>query len=251
MTLRRARRRGMLPDEAGPPPRPGQRARGRAHAASAARPRSPVPSRGGPGRRGGARLPARSGRLPPPSGRCPAPSRAARVPDAAGGRRRGPARPPGESRAPRVPVVMLLPASDAREVAQCYQVGANSCVRKPVEFARFSDAIQARWPLLARAQPAPPRAATPSGSRSVVTLPAPPPVCASEPVHVPHRLAPAPCFEASVLARAIRARTRRCPPPPSRLAAQSPDRHPLPALRAAQRPHAASSTRTTRRRSSR
>jgi CheY-like chemotaxis protein len=42
-----------------------------------------------------------------------------------------------------VPVVMLLPASDAREVAQCYQVGANSCVLKPVEFARFYETIQA------------------------------------------------------------------------------------------------------------
>ncbi len=47
---------------------------------------------------------------------------------------------------PRVsaaPVVMLLPASDAREVAQCYQVGANSCVLKPVEFTRFYQVIQA------------------------------------------------------------------------------------------------------------
>jgi two-component system, response regulator len=46
-------------------------------------------------------------------------------------------------RASTAPVVMLLPASDAREVAQCYQVGANSCVVKPVEFARFYDTIQA------------------------------------------------------------------------------------------------------------
>ena len=46
-------------------------------------------------------------------------------------------------RASSAPVVMLLPASDAREVAQCYQVGANSCVLKPVEFARFYDTIQA------------------------------------------------------------------------------------------------------------
>jgi CheY-like chemotaxis protein len=46
-------------------------------------------------------------------------------------------------RASAAPVVMLLPASDAREVAQCYQVGANSCVLKPVEFARFYDTIQA------------------------------------------------------------------------------------------------------------
>jgi two-component system response regulator len=46
-------------------------------------------------------------------------------------------------RASTAPVVMLLPASDAREVAQCYQVGANSCVLKPVEFARFYQTIQA------------------------------------------------------------------------------------------------------------
>jgi two-component system response regulator len=46
-------------------------------------------------------------------------------------------------RASSAPVVMLLPASDAREVAQCYQVGANSCVLKPVEFAPFYETIQA------------------------------------------------------------------------------------------------------------
>ncbi len=46
-------------------------------------------------------------------------------------------------RASSVPVVMLLPAGDAREVAQCYQVGANSCVLKPVEFPRFYQTIQA------------------------------------------------------------------------------------------------------------
>lgn len=47
------------------------------------------------------------------------------------------------SRASSAPVVMLLPASDAREVAQCYQVGANSCVLKPVEFTQFYRTIQA------------------------------------------------------------------------------------------------------------
>ena len=45
-------------------------------------------------------------------------------------------------RASSAPVVMLLPASDAREVAQCYQVGANSCVLKPGDFAGFYDTIQ-------------------------------------------------------------------------------------------------------------
>ena len=45
-------------------------------------------------------------------------------------------------RASSAPVVMLLPAGDPREVAQCYQVGANSCVVKPVDFPRFYDTIQ-------------------------------------------------------------------------------------------------------------
>lgn len=46
-------------------------------------------------------------------------------------------------RASAAPVVMLVPASEPREVAQCYQVGANSCVLKPVEFGRFYETMQA------------------------------------------------------------------------------------------------------------
>jgi CheY-like chemotaxis protein len=46
-------------------------------------------------------------------------------------------------RASATPVVMLVPASEPREVAQCYQVGANSCVLKPVEFKAFYQTIQA------------------------------------------------------------------------------------------------------------
>lgn len=41
------------------------------------------------------------------------------------------------------PVVMLVPSTDPRELAQCYQVGVNSCVRKPIEFGEFYQAIQA------------------------------------------------------------------------------------------------------------
>jgi two-component system response regulator len=41
-----------------------------------------------------------------------------------------------------VPVVVLLPAAEPREVAQCYQAGANSCVRKPIEFSEFSAVLQ-------------------------------------------------------------------------------------------------------------
>ncbi|HEU5040873.1 MAG TPA: response regulator [Gemmatimonadales bacterium] len=40
------------------------------------------------------------------------------------------------------PVVMLVPAAEPRELAQCYQLGANSCVRKPVEFPAFYEALQ-------------------------------------------------------------------------------------------------------------
>jgi two-component system response regulator len=46
-------------------------------------------------------------------------------------------------RASATPVVMLVPASEPREVAQCYQVGANSCVLKPVEFKAFYETLQA------------------------------------------------------------------------------------------------------------
>ena len=59
-------------------------------------------------------------------------------------------------RASAAPVVMLLPASDARELAQCYQVGANSCVQKPVEFDALLRHHPDRRPLLAGDQPAPP-----------------------------------------------------------------------------------------------
>jgi two-component system, response regulator len=45
-------------------------------------------------------------------------------------------------RAGAVPIVMLVPASEPRELAQCYQLGANSCVRKPVHYAEFTGTLQ-------------------------------------------------------------------------------------------------------------
>jgi len=45
-------------------------------------------------------------------------------------------------RASVAPVVMLVPACEPRELAHCYQVGANSCVQKPVDFALFYQTIQ-------------------------------------------------------------------------------------------------------------
>jgi two-component system, response regulator len=41
-----------------------------------------------------------------------------------------------------VPVVILTSSAEGREVAQCYQAGANSCVRKPIEFREFAETVQ-------------------------------------------------------------------------------------------------------------
>jgi CheY-like chemotaxis protein len=41
------------------------------------------------------------------------------------------------------PVVILTASADSRELAQCYQLGANSCVQKPVRHEEFRNMIQA------------------------------------------------------------------------------------------------------------
>jgi two-component system response regulator len=41
-----------------------------------------------------------------------------------------------------IPVVMLTSAAEPREVTQCYQLGANGCVRKPTAFDEFAGAIR-------------------------------------------------------------------------------------------------------------
>ena len=40
-----------------------------------------------------------------------------------------------------VPVVVLTSSDEIREVAQCYQVGANSCIRKPVGFRELAETV--------------------------------------------------------------------------------------------------------------
>jgi two-component system response regulator len=47
------------------------------------------------------------------------------------------------SRTSIVPVVILTSSPDPRELAQCYQLGANSCVQKPVRHDEFRTTIQA------------------------------------------------------------------------------------------------------------
>jgi two-component system response regulator len=56
------------------------------------------------------------------------------------------------------PVVVLTSSHDPRELTQCYQVGANSCVQKPVRYEEFWDAMQAvgrYWLALNQAPPPP------------------------------------------------------------------------------------------------
>ena len=55
-----------------------------------------------------------------------------------------------------VPVVVLTSSAEPREVAQCYQAGANSCIRKPIEFREFAETVRALgryWLRLNRAAP--------------------------------------------------------------------------------------------------
>jgi CheY-like chemotaxis protein len=67
------------------------------------------------------------------------------------------------SRTSLAPVVVLTSSHDPREVAQCYQLGANSCVQKPVKYEEFRTAMQAvgRYWLALNQAPPPPASAIP------------------------------------------------------------------------------------------
>jgi CheY-like chemotaxis protein len=41
-----------------------------------------------------------------------------------------------------VPAVVLSSAAEPRELAQCYQAGANSCIRKPIEYREYADTVR-------------------------------------------------------------------------------------------------------------
>ena len=47
-----------------------------------------------------------------------------------------------DPRTRRLPVVMLTSSREEEDLLTSYDLGANSYVRKPVDFARFADAIQ-------------------------------------------------------------------------------------------------------------
>jgi two-component system, response regulator len=47
-----------------------------------------------------------------------------------------------EPRTRRIPVVILTSSTEDKDICSCYDLGANSFVRKPVDFTRFLDAAQ-------------------------------------------------------------------------------------------------------------
>jgi two-component system response regulator len=62
------------------------------------------------------------------------------------------------SRTCLAPVVVLTSSHDPRELAQCYQLGANSCIQKPVRYEEFWSAMQTvgrYWLALNQAPPPP------------------------------------------------------------------------------------------------
>lgn len=46
-----------------------------------------------------------------------------------------------DERTARIPVVVLTSSDEQRDMVESYKLGANSYVRKPVDFAEFSDAV--------------------------------------------------------------------------------------------------------------
>ena len=61
-------------------------------------------------------------------------------------------------RTSRLPVVILTTSSEDQDIAQSYDLGANSYIRKPVDFTQFAEAVQRLglyW--LVINQPAPPK----------------------------------------------------------------------------------------------
>jgi two-component system, response regulator len=67
----------------------------------------------------------------------------------------------GNARTCMIPVVVLSSSTDPRQLSQCYLLGANSCVQKPVRYDEFRDAIQMLGRYWLSFNEAPPTAAAP------------------------------------------------------------------------------------------
>jgi CheY-like chemotaxis protein len=62
-----------------------------------------------------------------------------------------------DARTKLLPVVILTSSKEEQDLAQSYSLGANSYMRKPVDFAQFSEAIRhlgLYWLVLNEAPPA-------------------------------------------------------------------------------------------------
>jgi CheY-like chemotaxis protein len=68
----------------------------------------------------------------------------------------------GNSRTSLIPIVVLTSSTDPRQLAQCYQLGANSCVQKPVKYPEFRTTIQAVVRYWLGLNQSPPQAALPA-----------------------------------------------------------------------------------------
>jgi two-component system, response regulator len=47
-----------------------------------------------------------------------------------------------DKRTKRLPVVVLTSSNEQHDVSSCYDIGANSYIRKPVDFIQFSEAVK-------------------------------------------------------------------------------------------------------------
>lgn len=74
----------------------------------------------------------------------------------------------GDERTRRLPVVVLTSSREERDLIESYDLGANSYIRKPVDFQQFMEAVAhlgLYWLVLNERPPAPTKAATaPGGS---------------------------------------------------------------------------------------
>jgi CheY-like chemotaxis protein len=67
------------------------------------------------------------------------------------------ARMRADDRTKYLPVVVLSLSNEEKDILQCYRLGANSYIRKPVDFVQFSEAMRQfgrYWLLLNEAPPA-------------------------------------------------------------------------------------------------